>query len=129
MTQSLKEVYTYIRSVVPHKFAEEIIVTHGRNVGKSIFRNIYHNNRGIRPPKEIFNHFLRVNNRKKLFVAKDFLDAGYPYVDSNVTKLDDTSMKYDWMIANMKYRYVCIGADIFFANEDDKMMFLIRWMR
>lgn len=125
----LKDMIGHLRKVLPGQIAKDILSVQpmtGRG-GKSIFASLYHNKPGVHPPKEVFNHFLRVNNRKNLYRANDFLDAGYPYVDDKITKTDSSSMKYDWMRENMRYRYICINHYIFFANEQDKVLYLLRW--
>jgi hypothetical protein len=121
-----------IRKVMPNVIANDILgVQPMTGPVSSIFSNAYRNSlrrnvhRGIRPEREIFNHFLRINNRKKLFVLKDFLDSGYTYVNVNNTQIGNGT--YEWMSLNMRHRYVCIHNHIFFANEQDKILFLLRW--
>jgi hypothetical protein len=121
-----------IRKVMPNVIANDILgVQPMTSPVSSIFSNAYRNSlrrnvhRGIRPEREVFNHFLRINNRKKLFVLKDFLDSGYTYVNVNDTQIGNGT--YEWMSLNMRHRYVCIHNHIFFANEQDKILFLLRW--
>ena len=125
----LKDMLEHLRKVLPQNLAKDILSVQpiARRGGKSIFSSLYHNKPGVHPPKEVFNHFLRVNNRKNLYRATDFLDAGYPYVDDKITKTDESTMKYDWMMENMRYRYICINHYVFFANEQDKILYLLRW--
>lgn len=119
-----------IRKVMPNVIANDIIGVQPmtRPVG-SIFKTDQYGIKrhyGIRPPREIFNYFLRINNRKKFFLPKDFLDVGYPYVDVTNTQVGDGDC-YAWMSQNMQYRYSCINKYIFFSTEQDKILFLLRW--
>jgi hypothetical protein len=125
----LKDMLEQLRKMLPEQVAKSILSVQpigGRGHGKStMFSSIYHRHSGIKPPREIFNHFLRVNNRKKIYNAEDFLSAGYPYVDTSHMIMPQGH--FDWMIENLKHRYICSHNHIFFAEEKDKIMYLLRW--
>lgn len=79
---------------------------------------------GVELDKHVFHHFLRINNRKKFFNVEDFVKAGYTDVDTKYRNL--TLELHDWL-EQLEHRFVNIYGHFFFAEESDRILFLMKW--
>lgn len=89
-------------------------------------------NRGIVHPvllnKDYFNHFLRVNNRKKKHCLKEIKNLGYDAVKISSTNLDDILKRVRWCEKNLKKSSFIFNYDqIVFAYSRDFVLYSLSW--
>ena len=69
-----------------------------------------------------YQHFLRLNNRRRRQSVHDFLQAGYPEAEANYS-----SEVVAWCLENFPDCHVRFGNRYFFANDEDRLIFMLRW--
>lgn len=78
-----------------------------------------------------YKNFLRLNDRKHRQYEADFLKARYPYIDRPNGHINTSNIDVmDWLDMTMPNRWVYFSGwapRIYFENERDKMLFILRW--
>lgn len=78
-----------------------------------------------------FNHFVRLNNRKKFYSIDEIISFGYIAVESKIEPLTSfvpVRIKLKWCENNIgKYRFLYLDQKFVFADQNDATLFSLRW--
>ena len=74
---------------------------------------------------ELFKRFLRLNDRKKTFHHDDFVNAGYPFVRSQMYIFRNPEKKA-WCDKHTP-NWTWMGSMYYFQTERDALLFQLRW--
>lgn len=75
---------------------------------------------------QVIRNFKRLNDRKWRFAYVEFLNAGYPYINTHPHGISIDA--YDWLTMELRNRHVIFDRTIFFAAQDDHMLFTLKWL-
>jgi hypothetical protein len=111
-----------IRNVMPSMIAQSII---GEQALEDVFEEFITIEGVWSLQKEHFQHFLRVNNRKKYHKIGDIAALGYPMAKANILHV---SKAKQWCRDNLKPgSYVTAVNRFCFANKNDWLIFTMKW--
>ena len=114
-----------IRKVLPQQIAYDITGVQPMK-SRTIFSDLADQRT---PPRELFNHFLRLNNRKRVLTLRDFQKAGYPFVTLTIEIIFSRETERDEWLCEVvgAYNYYYFDNVLFFENENLKTLYLLRW--
>ena len=120
----LKILMPLIREMMPNIIAHDIIGVQPLTMPKGIiFDSI---RKTVVMPRNMTNaqyqHFLRLNNRRRRQSVYDLLQAGYPDAEA-----DYGGEIVAWCRENLPDRHMRFGNRYFFANDEDRLIFVLRW--
>ena len=80
---------------------------------------------------ECYNHFLRLNNRKKTQSNQSLVNAGYPFIrilDIKIgAKYKNKTEVIAWCDQQFKKRYIYHNGYFYFVSNKEKSFFLLKW--
>ena len=126
-----------LRAVLPHIIANQIIGVQPMTgpVGQ-IFSMRYRYGHSslewgarILMSKELYNKFLRLNNRKIYQKTESIKQAGYPFVRYVGKTFEDHMECIDWCNDIFgKNGYMTFNNEWFFENKEDHALFILTWL-
>ena len=120
----LKILMPLIREMMPNIIAHDIIGVQPLTMPKGIIfdsiRKTVVMQRNMTNAQ--YQHFLRLNNRRRRQSVYDLLQAGYPEAEAAFS-----GEVVAWCQENLPDRHMRFGNRYFFANEKDRLIFVLRW--
>lgn len=114
-----------VRRVLPTVIANDIIGVSSLNARFSSGPPFYDR---VKLSKEVYNNFLRINNRKTYHDPEHIKDAGYPYLEMNHIGYYPYCDRIKWCNDTIgKFGYIEFKGTFFFKDQNDYMSFVMRW--